>query len=120
MRENLVDLNRCQEGCNEDQARTKAMCINNKTNSTLDRKEIGNTDKSPYLCSIVTKEGGGMIEVRNKISKANGTFNRLQKVQKSSDISLRTKLIIFNSNVKYILLYGCETRGVIQEIWRKL
>jgi hypothetical protein len=30
----------------------------------------------------------------------------LQKVWKSSDISLRTKLTIFNSNMKSILLYG--------------
>jgi hypothetical protein len=47
-----------------------------------------------------------MEDVRNKISKANGAFNQQQKVWKSSAISLRTKLRIFNSNVKSILLYG--------------
>jgi hypothetical protein len=46
------------------------------------------------------------LQVRNKISKANGAFNQLQKVRKSSDVSLRTKLRIFNSNVKSILLCG--------------
>jgi hypothetical protein len=49
-----------------------------------------------------------MEDVRNKISKANGAFNQLQKIWKSSDISLRTKLRIFNSNVKSVLLYQCE------------
>jgi hypothetical protein len=45
-----------------------------------------------------------MEAVKNKISKANGVFNQLQKVRKSSDISLRTKLRIFNSNVISVLL----------------
>jgi hypothetical protein len=61
------------------------------------------------LRTIVTKEGGSMEDVRTKISKVNEAFNQLQKVWKSSDISLRTKLRIFNSNMKSILLYGCET-----------
>jgi hypothetical protein len=48
---------------------------------------------------------GSMEDVRKKISKANGAFNQLQKVWKSSYISLRTKLIL------------CETRRVTQEIY---
>jgi hypothetical protein len=70
------------------------MHINNRNKNifTLDGKEIGNVAKFPYLGSIVTKEGGNMEDVRNKISKAHAAFNQLQKVWKSSDISLRTKL----------------------------
>jgi hypothetical protein len=54
------------------------------------------------------------------MSKANGAFNQLQNVWKSSDISLRTKLRIFNSNVKSILLYGCETWQATKEICKRL
>jgi hypothetical protein len=49
--------------------------------------EKENVDKFPYLGSIVTKEGGSMEDIK-KISKANGAFNQLQEVWKSSDISL--------------------------------
>jgi hypothetical protein len=85
----------------------KAMRINNKNKNTFfwTERKIENVDKFPYLGSIVTKEGGSMEDVRNKISEANGAFNQLQKVWKSSDISLQTKLIILNSNVKSVLLY---------------
>jgi hypothetical protein len=38
--------------------------------------------------------GGIMEAARNTISKANGAFNQLQEVWKSSDVSLRTKLRI--------------------------
>jgi hypothetical protein len=61
-----------------------------------------------------------MEDVKNKIFKANGAFNQLQKIWKSNDISLRTILRIFNSNVKTILLYGCETWEVTQEIRKKI
>jgi hypothetical protein len=119
----LVDLNREARifGMKINQAKTKAMRIKNKNKNTfiLDGKEIENGDKSPYLGSVITKEGGCMEDVRNKISKTNGAFNQLQKVWKLSEISLRTKLRIFNSNLKSILLYGCETWQVTQEICKK-
>jgi hypothetical protein len=101
--EKLVDLNREARkiGMKINQAKTKAMHVNNKNKNmlTLDRKERRNVDKFPCL--------GSTEDVR--LSKANRAFNQLQKVWKSSDISLRTKLRIFNSNVKSVLLYGHET-----------
>jgi hypothetical protein len=83
----LIDLGReaRKVGMKINQAETKAMHINNNNNKntfTLDGEEIENVDKFPYLGSIVTKEGGSMKDVRNKISKANGTFNQLRKFGK--------------------------------------
>jgi hypothetical protein len=98
------------------------MCIYNKNKNTftLDGKEKENVNKFPYLGGIVTKEGGSVEDVRNKISKANGAFNQPQRVWKTNDISLRTELRIFTSNVKSVLLYGCEKWRVTHEICRKL
>jgi hypothetical protein len=62
-----------------------------------------------------------MEDITNKISNANGAFNQLQKIWKSSDILLRKKkLSTFSSDVKLVILYGCETYRVTQQIWRKL
>jgi hypothetical protein len=86
MPENLVDLNReaRKVGMKINQAKIKAMRINNKNKYTftLYRKEIGNADKFPYLCSSVTMGGGSMEDARNKIPKANGASDQLQKVWK--------------------------------------
>jgi hypothetical protein len=102
--EKLVDVNTeaRKNGIKINQAKTKEMHINNKNKNTftLERKEIGNADKFPYLGSTVTKEGRSMEDVRNKMYKANEAFNQLQEVWKLRDISIRTKLRIFNSNVK--------------------
>jgi hypothetical protein len=65
----LIDLNReaRKVGMKINQAKTKAMHINNKNKNTftLDGKEIENADKFPYLGSTVTKECGSMEDVRN-------------------------------------------------------
>jgi hypothetical protein len=75
MTQKLIDLNReaRKVGMKINQTKTKAMHINNKNKNTftLDRKEIKNVDKFPYLSSIVTNECDSMENVRNKISKAN-------------------------------------------------
>jgi hypothetical protein len=75
------------------------MCLNNKNKNTFTRdgKEREDADKILYLGSTVTKEGVSVEDVRNKISEANGAFNQLQKVWKSSDVLLRTILRICKS-----------------------
>jgi hypothetical protein len=104
MTERLVDLNReaRKVGMKVNQAKTKGMCINNKNKNTftLDEKETENVDKFPHLGSIVAKEGASMVDVKKIKYLKQMAFNQLQKVWKSSDISLRTKVRIFNSNVK--------------------
>jgi len=37
------------------------------------------------------------------------TFSMLNKIWHSTAYSMQTKLCIFNTNVKAVLLYGCET-----------
>ena len=44
-----------------------------------------------------------------RVGKARSSFNKLTKVWKSSQYSMRTKTRIFNSNVLTVLLYGSET-----------
>ena len=48
-------------------------------------------------------------DVASRINKARNAFAQLNPVWKSSNISRRTQIKIFNYNVKSTLLYGCET-----------
>jgi hypothetical protein len=59
-----------------------------------------------------------MVTIR--IKKANVAFVQLYRVWKDKNIRIKTKLQIFNSNVKAILLYGCETWKVTNSITQKL
>jgi len=54
-----------------------------------------------------------------RIQKARGPFSKLRKVWLSKSLRKDTKIRIFNAYVKSVLLYGCETWLVTNEILRK-
>ena len=65
-----------------------------------------------YLGSAIDRQGGTDRDVTTRIGKARAAFAMLKNIGSSKKISTRTKLCIFSSNVKSVLLYGSET-------WRK-
>ena len=73
-----------------------------------------------YLGSIIDKEGGTEAEIKARIGKAQGAFTSLGKLWRTKDVSLGTKVRIFNSNVKSILLYGCETWNASSSCIKKI
>ena len=58
---------------------------------------------------MVNESGGTDEDIKRRIGLARQAFTSLGKVWKSSGISKNTKIRIFNSNVKAVLLYGSET-----------
>ena len=62
-----------------------------------------------YLGSIVDTHGGTEADVKKRISKARVAFHLLRNVWKSKIIGETTKIRLFNTNVKSVLLYGAET-----------
>jgi hypothetical protein len=70
--------------------------------------EIEDVDEFTYLGAIVCKDGGGMRDLKNRLSKARGTFIRLKKIWRSSIISRKTKLRLYKTLVVPVLMYGCE------------
>ncbi|XP_068726503.1 uncharacterized protein [Montipora capricornis] len=59
-----------------------------------------------------TKKGGTDQDIRIQVGKAAGVFNTLRPIN--------TKLRIYNSNVKSVLLYGCETWRVLKSSMAKI
>ena len=55
-----------------------------------------------------------------RINKARHAFRTLRPVWLSSQLSINTKIRIFNTNVKPVLLYGCETSKTTQSLNNKL
>ena len=100
-----------QVGLNINVAKTKVMRINTRCNKEikLGNEPLETVDKFTYLGSIVTPSGGTEEDVNARINKARGAFTQLNKVWDSKMIRLKTKIKIFNSNVKSVLLYGSET-----------
>ena len=93
--------------------KTELMKINSTANTsvTVGGEPIREVD-SFYLGSAIGQQGGTDRDVTARIGKARAAFVMLKNIWASKEISTRTKLRIFSSNVKSVLLYGSET-------WRK-
>ena len=90
--------------------KTKSMRLNTKIDRPLriDGQELEDVDQFTYLGSKVTKEGGASEDIKSRLQKARSAFLSLNQVWKSSLYSVKTKLKIYNSNVKSVLMYGSE------------
>ena len=90
--------------------KTKPIKINANAegNFLIYGKEIDDM-KSFYLDSIIDISGGSLADVTSRISKVRNAFAQLSPVWKLSNISKRTKIKLFNSNVKSTLLHTYET-----------
>nr|KAG5698684.1 hypothetical protein BaRGS_022572 [Batillaria attramentaria] len=73
-----------------------------------------------YLGSVVDGQGGTDRDVTARIGKARAAMVMLKNVWASKVVSIRTKLRIFNSNVKSVLLYGCETWRTTKTMQQKI
>lgn len=62
-----------------------------------------------YLGSVINNTGETDEHVLARIGKARNAFNILANIRRSREITTATKIRIFNSNVKSVLLYGSET-----------
>ena len=87
------------------------MKINTTTETpiAINEKEIKESEHFVYLGSVVDKQEGTDRDVNTRIGKARTAFMMLKNIWNSTQIKKTTKLRIFNSNVKTVLLYGCET-----------
>ena len=90
---------------------TKGMRTNTSNADRLepDGEDIEEVEDFVYLGSNISKDGGSDRDIQVRIGKARTAFTILRPVWKSKTISRKTKLRIFNTNVKSVLLYGSET-----------
>nr|XP_034311369.1 uncharacterized protein LOC117684225 [Crassostrea gigas] len=109
-------------GLNINLKKTKIMRINARNNSSVqvNGEPLEDVDTFTYLGSIITTSGGTDVYITSRINKARHVFAILKPVWTSSFITTRTKLRIFNSNVKSVLLYGSEGWKLRKDLTKKL
>nr|KAG5686806.1 hypothetical protein BaRGS_013126 [Batillaria attramentaria] len=92
-------------------SKTEVMRVNHKQHDPiqLHQEDIKEVDKFIYLGSVVSKDGKTDEDIKSRTNKARHAFRTLRPIWRSTALSLRNKIRIFNSNVKSVLLYGSET-----------
>ena len=73
-----------------------------------------------YLGSIVDIDGGTARDARARLGKPRTTFIMLSNMWKSKEISVETKLCIFNSKVNGVLMHGSETLRTTKSMLQKI
>ncbi|VDP81981.1 unnamed protein product [Schistosoma mattheei] len=82
------------------------------TNSvTIDGEDLG---------SIIYEHGGSDADLKARIGKARAAYLQLKNFWNSKQLSPNTKVRIFNTNVKAVLLYGAETWRTTKAIIQKM
>ena len=103
-------------------SKTKIMRMLCKSNQPIKLK-AGNIEEVKvftYLGSAVSIEGGTEEDIKARLSKATVAFRMLDNIWKSKTLSKHTKIRIFNSNVKSVLLYGSETWRTTKALSKKV
>ncbi|VDO55864.1 unnamed protein product [Schistosoma margrebowiei] len=87
---------------------------------TIDGEALEDVKTFTYLGSIMDEHGGSDADVRAWIGKARAAYLQLRNIWNLKQLSANTKVKIFNTNVKTVLLYGAETwrttKAIIQKI----
>ena len=82
----------------------------NQEKIIINGQDIEDVDEFVYLGAKLCKEGGGVTDSKNRLSKARGAFNKvIKKIWISDNISRKTKLRLYKTLVVKVLLYGSET-----------
>jgi len=118
------DLKRISESVglqiNIDKTKTMKINIVNNDQIIIEGQAIENVDSFTYLGSIISTTGGTEDDINNRLKKARSSYSMLGKVWKCRSISRHTKVRLFNSNVKSILLYGSESWSLTKRLEQKL
>ena len=105
---------------NTDKTKTIRINGNAREQIMINYLDIEDVTSFTYLGSFINITGGTYEDVLARIGKARSAFNTLASIRRSREITTTTKLRIFNSNVKSVLLYGSETWRMTQKTVSKL
>jgi len=71
--------------------------------------EVEGVAEFVYLGAKVSKDGRGTEDIKNRLRKARGAFQNLTKLWNTRGMGKKTKVQLYKTLVRPILLYGYET-----------
>ncbi|VDO95842.1 unnamed protein product [Schistosoma margrebowiei] len=91
-----------------------------KTNSVAAASAAVGLNIHKGKSNIIDEHGGSDADVKARIGKARAAYLQLRNIWNSKQLSTNTKVRIFNTNVKTVLLYGAETWRTMKAIIQKI
>jgi hypothetical protein len=107
----VLDSISAQVGLKIHKGKTKILKINTTNTDQLDLQgnQLEEVEAFTYLGSIIDRQGGTNADAKARIGKARTACIQLKDIWRSRVLLTQTKIRLFNTNVKTVLLYGAET-----------
>ncbi|VDP56638.1 unnamed protein product [Schistosoma curassoni] len=98
-------------GLNIHEGKTKILKDNTEDSNriTLDGEALECVEFFTYAGSIIDEQGRSDTDVKVRVGEARAAFLQSKNIWNSKQLSSNTKVTIFNTNVKTVLLYGTKT-----------
>ena len=86
----------------------------------IDQVPLEEVHNFTYLGSTMTDSGSIDLDIRSRLGKARATFQRLNKIWKTKNVTLQIKLQLYMSIVVTTAIYACETwkstKGIAKQL----
>src|ERR1043165_1538987 len=86
----------------------------------LEGEELEQVKEFVYLGGVITEDAESTKDIRKRIGLASAMFVKLRKLWRSNNISIRTKIRLYETLVIPVLLYGAESWCIRKEDERRL
>ena len=124
LQEKTTSLNKIAEeiGLKINATKTKVIVITTQLSEpiTINNIPVDTVDDFTYLGRVKSAEDGTKKDIKTRLPKARSAFARLKPVWKSKIHSKKSKIRVYKSNVKPVLMYGSECWRIIQCDLQKL
>ncbi|KAH1187851.1 hypothetical protein KIL84_020600 [Mauremys mutica] len=109
-------------GLNIHASKSKIMKVKtaSSTKTVLCDVELEEANDFKYLDSYISADGNIQKEISTRIGLAANAFYRLQNIWRSNILQMKTKVEIYRSNVRSVLLYAAETWRTNKKIESRL
>jgi hypothetical protein len=118
-----IDLQSKRFGLNINTEKTKVMSIGKEHEDlqiTVGGNQLEQVPEFVYLGAVISEDGSCEADIKRRIGLAAGTFGNLTTIWKAKNITIKTKVKVYETMVVPILLYGSECWSLKKTDERKI
>ncbi len=111
-----------QVGLSINTSKTQVMCVNSIPTAPIlvNEEPLEFVEDFTYPGSLLSNDSGASNDIKTRLGKTQGAFSQLWPIWRSKQYSLKTKMVLYNSNVKSVLLYGSESWRAVKTDMRRM
>ena len=89
-------------------------------NVRLNGEVLEEVDSFKYLGSVISKNGGVSVDVRQRVSEGASAYGAMKSIWREREVGMRVKKSLYESIVVPTVMYGGESWGLVEKEKRRL